>query len=240
MDTILPSAAYKPTARSRVKRLPKRGAYDHATVHAVLDAGLIGHVGYAIDGQPFVTPTAYWREGTRLYWHGSSASRMLRHLEGGVPACLAATHLDGLVLSRSAFHHSINYRSVMAFGVARLVSDPGEKAAVLDAFVDRLYPGRRDEVRPPTAQELKATKVIVMPIDEASAKIRAAGPGEDEEDYAIPCWAGVIPVRQAVGEAVPDVRLAPGTMRPQHIDLYRDGAALDAVLSRYAGVQVGT
>lgn len=225
--------SYRPTERSRVKRLPKRGAYDHETVHAVLDAGIIGHVGYAIDGQPFVTPTAYWRDGGRLYWHGSSASRMLRHLAGGMPACLAVSHLDGLVLARSGFHHSLNYRSMMAFGTARLVADPAEKAAALDAFVDRLYPGRRPEIRPPTGQELKATTVIVMPIEEASAKIRSGGPGDDEADYALPVWAGVIPVRQAIGAAIPDARLMPGTMRPPHLEAFADGAALDGLLSRH-------
>lgn len=235
MDAATPRAdSYRPTARSRVKRLPKRGHYDHATVHDVLDAGVIAHVGYAIDGQPFVTPTAYWREGQALYWHGSSASRMLRHLEAGVPACLAVSHLDGFVLARSGFHHSINYRSVMAFGVARLVADADEKLAALEAFVARLYPGRWDEVRPPTAQELKATKMIVMPIEEAAAKIRTGGPVDDEEDYALPCWAGVIPVGQTIGAGIPDARLAPGTPWPQHLRGYGDGVALDDVLLRYA------
>jgi hypothetical protein len=235
MDTATPQAhAYRPTARSRVKRLPKRGHYDHATVHGVLDSGVIAHVGYSIDGQPFVTPTAYWREGQALYWHGSSASRMLRHLEAGVPACVAVTHLDGFVMARAGFHHSINYRSVMAFGTAQLVADPAEKLAALEAFVARLYPGRWDEVRPPTGQELKATKMIVMPIEEASAKIRSGGPVDDEEDYALPCWAGVIPVRQVIVAGVPDTRLAPGTPWPQHLGGYGDGVALDDVLSRYA------
>jgi nitroimidazol reductase NimA-like FMN-containing flavoprotein (pyridoxamine 5'-phosphate oxidase superfamily) len=235
MDATTPRPdAYRPTARSKIKRLPKRAHYDRATVHAVLDAGLLGHVGYVIDGQPFVTPTAYWREGERLYWHGSSASRMLRHLEAGMPACLTASHLDGFVLARSGFHHSLNYRSVMAFGTAELVADPGEKLAALHAFVERLYPGRWAEVRPPTAQELKATKVIVMEIAEAVAKIRDGGPVDDEEDYALPCWAGVVPVRQVIGTAVPDARLAPGTAWPEHLGGFAAGQALDALLSRYA------
>ena len=236
MDTVTPTLdAYRPTARSKVKRLPKRGHYDRATVHGVLDAGLLGHVGYAIDGQPFVTPTAYWREGERLYWHGSSASRMLRHLEAGTPACLTASHLDGFVLARSGFHHSLNYRSVMAFGTAQLVADPAEKLAALHAFVERLYPGRWDEVRPPTAQELKATKMIVMAIEEAVAKIRTGGPVDDEEDYALPCWAGVIPVQQTIGAAVPDARLTPGTAWPEHLGGFDSGVPLDTLLSRYAG-----
>jgi nitroimidazol reductase NimA-like FMN-containing flavoprotein (pyridoxamine 5'-phosphate oxidase superfamily) len=232
--TTPPTAAYLPTSRSKVKRLPKRGAYDHATVHAVLDAGLLGHVGYVMDGQPFVTPTAYWREGTTLYWHGSSASRMLRHLEAGMPACLAASHLDGLVMARAGFHHSINYRSVMAFGTARLVADAGEKLAALEAFVARLYPGRWDAVRPPTVQELKGTKVIAMEIDEASAKIRSGAPVDDEEDYALPTWAGVIPVRQVIGEAIDDPRLASGIAFPSHLGDYVPGTRFDDILSRYA------
>lgn len=240
MDTATPRPApgldaYRPTARSKVKRLPKRAHYDRASVHAVLDAGLIGHVGYAIDGQPFVTPTAYWRDGERLYWHGSSASRMLRHLEAGMPACLAASHLDGFVLARSGFHHSLNYRSAMAFGTAQLVADPAEKLGALHAFVERLYPGRWDEIRPPTAQELKATKMIVMEIEEAVAKIRDGGPVDDEADYALPCWAGAIPVTQTIGKGVPDARLAPGTAWPQHLESYGAGARLDDLLARDAG-----
>ncbi len=238
MDAATPptaaDATYAPTGRSKVKRLPKRGAYDHATVHAVLDAGLLGHVGYVMDGQPFVTPTAYWREGTVLYWHGSSASRMLRHLEAGMPACLAASHLDGLVMARSGFHHSINYRSVMAFGTARLVADAHDKLAALEAFVARLYPGRWDAVRPPTAQELKATKMIAMEIDEASAKIRTGAPVDDEEDYALPIWAGVIPVASVIGAAVDDPRLTPGVAFPPHLGDYVPGAGFDDILSRYA------
>ncbi len=243
MDTTMPrpapdAASYPPTARARVKRLPKRGHYDHATVHAVLDAGVIGHVGYAIDGQPFVTPTAYWREGGTLYWHGSSASRMLRHLESGLPACLAVSHLDGFVMARSGFHHSMNYRSVMAFGTARLVADDAAKLAALQAFVARLYPGRWDEVRAPNPQEMKATKVIAMEIEEAAAKVRSGPPGDDEADYALPGWAGVIPVTTVIGRAVDDPRLAPGAVWPQHLGDYAPGAGLDDVLTRLAAKTV--
>jgi nitroimidazol reductase NimA-like FMN-containing flavoprotein (pyridoxamine 5'-phosphate oxidase superfamily) len=239
MDAATPRSApgaeaYRPTARAAVKRLPKRGHYDHATVHEVLDAGVIGHVGYAIDGQPFVTPTAYWREGSVLYWHGSSASRMLRHLESGLPACLAVSHLDGFVMARAGFHHSINYRSVMAFGTARLLADPAAKLAALEAFVARLYPGRWDEVRPPSAQEMKATKVIAMEIEEASAKIRSGPPVDDEEDYALPVWSGVIPVTSVIGPAVADPRLATGAVWPQHLGDYAPGTALDDILARHA------
>jgi nitroimidazol reductase NimA-like FMN-containing flavoprotein (pyridoxamine 5'-phosphate oxidase superfamily) len=199
--------AFVPSARSTVRRLPKRGHYDRATVFAILDAGFICHVGYAIDGQPYVTPTAYWREGDAVYWHGSSASRMLRTLETGADCCLTVTHLDGLVLARSAFHHSLNYRSVMLFGKARKIEDPAEKLAKLEAFVERLYPGRWQELRPVNAKELKVTTVLGMHIDEASAKVRSGGPVDDEADYALSVWAGVIPVHRATGVPAGDDRL---------------------------------
>jgi nitroimidazol reductase NimA-like FMN-containing flavoprotein (pyridoxamine 5'-phosphate oxidase superfamily) len=205
--------AFPRTPKTRVRRAPKRAVYDRETVHAVLDAGVVCHVGYVIDNQPYVTPTAYWREGERLYWHGSSASRMLRHLRRGVPACLTVTHLDGLVLARSGFHHSINYRSVMAFGNAKLVPHQ-DKLRLLDNFVEHLLPGRNAELRPPTEQELKATTVLTMPLDEVSAKIRTGPPIDDEEDYAIPCWAGVVPITTAVGAPKADPRLMPGIAPP--------------------------
>ncbi len=198
--------SFKPSARSKVKRLPKRGHYDRETVYAVLDAGFICHVGYAIDGQPYVTPTAYWREGDAVYWHGSSASRMLRALETGADCCLTVTHLDGLVLARSAFHHSLNFRSAMLFGRAHKIEDPKDKMARLETFVERLYPGRWPELRPVNAKELKATTVLGMHLEEASAKIRSGGPVDDEADYALPIWAGVIPVRSVTGTAEADPR----------------------------------
>ena len=200
--------AFVPSARSKVKRLPKRAHYDRETVYAVLDAGFICHVGYAIDGQPYVTPTAYWREGDAVYWHGSSASRMLRALETGAECCLTVTHLDGLVLARSAFHHSLNFRSVMLFGKAHKIEGAAEKLARLEAFVERLYPGRWPELRPVNSKELKATTVLGMHMDEASAKVRVGGPVDDEADYALPIWAGVIPVHSATGAPVGDERLA--------------------------------
>ena len=198
--------AFVPSARSKLKRLPKRGHYDRATVYAVLDAGFICHVGYAIDGQPYVTPTAYWREGDAVYWHGSSASRMLRALETGADCCLTVTHLDGLVLARSAFHHSLNFRSAMLFGKAHKIEDAAQKMARLEAFVERLYPGRWQELRPVNAKELKATTVLGMHLEEASAKIRSGGPVDNEADYALPIWAGVIPVRSATGAPEGDAR----------------------------------
>jgi len=209
--------AFAKTVRTRIRRAPKRAAYDRKTIHAVLDAGLVCHVGYVIDGQPYVTPTAYWREGERLYWHGSSASRMLRHLKRGVPACLTVTHLDGLVLARSGFHHSLNYRSVMAFGSAELVPS-ADKRRLLDNFVERLLPGRNAELRPPTAQEIKATTVLTMPLAEVSAKIRTGAPVDDEEDYGIPCWAGVVPLTTVVGTPEADPRLMPGIAPPGYLE----------------------
>jgi uncharacterized protein len=209
------------TARTRVRRLPKRGHYDRDTVHAVLDAGVLCHVGYVIDDQPYVTPTCHWRHGDRLYWHGSSASRMLRHLKHGVPACVTVTHLDGFVLARSGFHHSVNYRSVMALGHARLVPDEA-KLEALEGFVERLFPGRWDELRPPTVQEIKATTVLWLDLDEVSAKIRTGPPIDDEADYALPVWAGVLPVSSVRGTLEPDPRLAPGIALPDYL---RRGAA---------------
>lgn len=222
--------AFMPTVRSEVKRLHERGCYDEATIFPILDAAFIAHIAYVIDGQPFVTPTAFWREGRTLYWHGSAASRMLRFQEEGVPACVAVTHLDGLVLARAGFHHSINYRSVMAFGMAKLVSEPVEEERQLDLFVDRLYPGRRAELRPNQKQELKGTTVIAMEIEEASSKIRTGPPKDDEEDYALDCWAGVIPIRQVVGAAVADPRLKPGVAFPAGLKGYTDGMRLDELL----------
>jgi len=212
---------FKPTPRTRVRRLHKRARYDRDTVYAILDAGFVCHVGYVIDGQPYVTPTAYWREGDHLYWHGSAASRMLRTLEAGVPCCVTVMHVDGLVMARSGFHHSVNYRSVMAFGTAHKVEDPAAKRAALDAFVERMYPGRNAQLRPPTRQELKATTVMSLALDEAVAKVRTGPPVDDEPDYALPVWAGVIPVETKFGKPVDDPRLAPGIVPPAALKRYR-------------------
>jgi len=232
MDTGID--AFSPTERSRVKRLHERGRYDRATVHAILDAGMIAHIGYVIDGQPYVTPTAYWRDGDRLYWHGSSASRMLRSQAEGIPVCLTVTHLDGLVLARSGFHHSINYRSVMVFGKAQLIEDPAEKIRHLDRFVERVYPGRNATLRAIDPQEAKATKLLTMEIEEASAKIRTGPPKDDEPDYALDCWAGVIPVAQVVGAAVPDPLLKAGVAWPEHLRLFTEHRRFDAVMTEHA------
>ena len=225
---------FTPTARSRVRRMPKRGHYDRATVHAVLDAGLQCHVGYVIDGHPYVTPTAYWREGERIYWHGSSASRMLRTVSGGVPVCFTVSLMDGLVVARSGFHHSINYRSVMVFGTAHKIEAREDKLAALTAFTERLYPGRWDAIRPPTEQEVKATMVLSMPLDEAVAKIRTGPPIDDEEDYALPYWAGVVKLKTVVAGLEADPRLAPGIAPGADLADYVSGTDFNALLQALA------
>jgi len=213
--------------RNKVRRLHERGSYDRDAVYRILDAGLIAHVGYIIDGQPYVTPTCHWREGDRLFWHGSAASRMLRAVKQGVPACVTVTLLDGLVMARSGFHHSINYRSVMAFGQAHAVEDGKAKRAALEAFVERVAPGRWATLRPVTAKEMKATTVVAMTIDEASAKVRVGPPKDDAEDYdAVAVWAGVVPLRTVGGPPVDDGRLLPGVALPAwaidyDIEVYR-------------------
>jgi uncharacterized protein len=223
--------AFTPTHRSKVKRLHERGRYDEDTVFAILDAGLIAHIGYVIDGQPYVTPTAYWRRGRTLYWHGSSASRMLRTQEEGIPVCVTVSLLDGLVMARSGFHHSINYRAVMAFGRARIVEDAKAKEAELDYFIERIYPGRVATLRPVNQQELKGTTLLAMEIEEASAKMRTGEPKDDEEDYALNIWAGVIPIRQVVGAVENDPRLKPGIAVPEHLRRFTDGARFDSLMS---------
>lgn len=210
------TAARPPSDRTRVRRAPKRGHYDRATIEAVLDAGFVCHVGYVIDGSPYVTPTLYWRDGDRVYWHGSSASRMLRQVEGAA-VCLTVSHIDGMVLARSGFHHSANFRAVMLFGQAEKVTDQAVKSDHLDRFVDGLFPGRVAEIREATAQELKGTTLLSMPIEEASAKIRTGGPVDDEPDYASPVWAGVIPLRTVAGEPIPDERMESATAVPDHV-----------------------
>ena len=197
------------TARARVRRLPQRGAYDAATIHAILDAAFVAHVGFVVEGQPFVIPTLYGRKENRLYLHGSAASRMLREAGGAIPLCVTVTLVDALVLARSAFHHSMNYRSVVAFGTARLVAGAREKLEALNVISEQVLAGRWDEVRPPTGKELKATAVLEFSIEEASAKARTGFPVDDEEDYALPVWAGILPLPVVAGEPVADPRLRP-------------------------------
>lgn len=191
--------SFTPTPRSKVRRRPQRASYDEAAVYAVLDAGVLGHVGYVIDGQPYVTPTAYWREGRKLYWHGSAASRMLAVVGEGRPVCLTVSFLDGFIVGRSGFAHSLNYRSVMAFGRAKLIDGLDEKRAAMDAFLERLYPGRTPTLRPVSESELKQIALAEMTIEEASAKVRAGGPADYAPDEGWPAWAGVIPVATTLG-----------------------------------------
>ena len=231
------------TERTRVRRLPKRGTYELETIHAILDEALMCHAGFVVDGLPVVIPTIHWRDGDTLYMHGSAASRMLRSLRDGgvdacvtvtlhgsaasrmlrslregVDACVTVTLLDGLVLARSAFHHSMNYRSVMIFGKARQV-EGDEKLRALETLVEHVVHGRSRDVRPPNEIELRQTLVLALPIDEASAKIRTGGPVDDEEDYALPIWAGVIPMRLTPGEAIVDDRVSVNT--PDYVTSYR-------------------
>lgn len=208
-----PDPAGPPSDRTRVRRLPKRGQYDRATIDAILDEALVAHVGWVVDGQPYATPTAVWRQGDRLYWHGSSASRMLRATDGQ-PVCVTVTHLDGLVLARSGFNHSVNYRSVMVLGTAHLVTDETELDASLEALIEHLYPGRWAELRPMTAKERKATTVLWLALAEASAKIRADVNHDDEGDESWPTWGGVVPVRMVRGEPQPDEFVADGVPAP--------------------------
>jgi nitroimidazol reductase NimA-like FMN-containing flavoprotein (pyridoxamine 5'-phosphate oxidase superfamily) len=214
-------ASLPPTPRTTVRRLAQRATYDRTTIHAILDEGLVCHLGFVHDGQPYVIPTNYVRWGDHLVIHGSGASRMLRALKGGVPVCVTVTLLDGLVLARSAFHHSVNYRSVVILGTADEVADPAERMEALHAFVEHVLPGRWKEVRPPSEKELRATLVLKLPITEASAKIRSGPPVDDEEDYALSCWAGVVPLALTAGAPVPDDRLAAGIEPPAGIVRYR-------------------
>jgi nitroimidazol reductase NimA-like FMN-containing flavoprotein (pyridoxamine 5'-phosphate oxidase superfamily) len=202
-EPSLPAAAgYAPTARSKVRRLPERGAYDHDTVNAILDEGFVCHVGFELLGQPYVLPTGYARVGEELYLHGSSGSRL--GLTPGLAVCVTVTLLDGLVLARSAFHHSFNYRSVSVYGHTRAVTDMAEKALALEAFVDHVVPGRTDEIRGGDAKELAATAVLAVHLDEASAKVRTGGVKDEPEDLGLPYWAGVVPLRQVAGAPEPD------------------------------------
>ena len=201
------------TERTTLKRLPKRGVYDRELVYGILDEGFICHVSFAVDGRPFVIPTGYARVDDRLYIHGSQVSRMLRTLAQGVDVCVAITLIDGLVLARSAFHHSMNYRSVVIFGRASMLEDSTTKVAALRAFSEHVIAGRWDEVRGPNEQELKATTVLSLPLEEVSAKVRSGPPLDDEEDYELAVWAGVIPLRLVAGRPIDDPRL-PESVEP--------------------------
>jgi len=210
----------EPTPRTTLRRLPARGHFDRATVNAILDEALVCHVGFVSDGQPFVIPTIHARVGDHVFVHGSAASRMLKTLQGGLPVCLTVTLVDGLVLARSAFHHSMNYRSVVVLGDAEAVTDNGEKWDALHAIVEHVAPGRWSEVREPSAKELAGTLVLRLPIEEASAKVRTGPPLDDEEDYALECWAGVLPLRLTPGTPVPDPRMPEGRPLPASVTGY--------------------
>jgi nitroimidazol reductase NimA-like FMN-containing flavoprotein (pyridoxamine 5'-phosphate oxidase superfamily) len=203
------------TERTTVKRLAKRGSYDAETIHAIVDEALICHVGFVVDGSPVVIPTIHWRHDETLYVHGSAASRMLRSLKGGVEACVTITLLDGLVLARSAFHHSMNYRSVVVLGTAREVTGD-EKLTALETLVEHVCRGRGADVRRPNDAELRQTLVLALPISEASAKVRTGGPIDDEEDYALDIWAGVIPLKLVAQPAIADERLKHDLAAPDY------------------------
>ena len=208
------------TERTRLRRLPKRGAFDRKTVYSILDESFICHIGFIVDAQPYVIPTAFGRVDDVLYIHGSSASRMLRTLSGGVEMCFTSTLIDGLVLARSAFHHSINYRSVVVLGTVTLVDDLDEKNRALEAITDHIVPGRWADVRWPNELELKATTVLKLLIEEASAKIRTGPPIDDDEDYELNIWAGVLPLKLEHGEPLDDDRLNDGLVPPDNVRNY--------------------
>ena len=209
------------TERTRLKRLPKRGSYDRGTINAIIDEALFCHVGFVHAGAPFVIPTLHIRIGENLYVHGSAASRMIRTASEGIPLCVTVTHIDSLILARSAFHHSVDYRSVVILGTAHEVEDATEKTQVLEALVEHIIPQRWADIRQPAPKELAATSVLCLPITEASAKVRAAGVVDDEEDYALPMWAGKIPLKLVAGEPVPDDRLTPEIAMPSYVANYR-------------------
>lgn len=209
-----------PTARTRVVREAERGVYDRETVYRILDEGFLCHVGFAVDGQPFVIPTSYGRNDSNLYIHGSAASRMLRRMKEEVPVCVTVTLLDGLVLARSVFNHSMNYRSVVILGKATLVDEPQEKLAALRALSEHILPGRWDDSRQPNERELKATSVLRLPIEEFSAKVRTGPPIDDEEDYSFPTWAGVVPLEMKPGSPIDDPKLESQRAAPSYVRHY--------------------
>jgi nitroimidazol reductase NimA-like FMN-containing flavoprotein (pyridoxamine 5'-phosphate oxidase superfamily) len=224
-------ASFPVTKVNKVKRRHDRGRYDKATVYDILDAALICTIAYVIDGRPYCTPTAFWREGDHLYWHGSSASQMIKAQREGLPVCLTVSHLDALVQARSGFHHSVNYRAVMAWGTAHAITDTAEKLRLMDNFIDRIYPGRSKLIRQPTPKELKATTLMGMAIETASGKIRDTHVGDEEEDYAtVPAWSAVIPVMQVLGAVSECPRQLPGLAMPKEMKLFRKGARLDQVM----------
>jgi nitroimidazol reductase NimA-like FMN-containing flavoprotein (pyridoxamine 5'-phosphate oxidase superfamily) len=227
------SESFPITDVNRIRRVHSRGRYDKETVYAILDAALVCHIAYVIDGRPFCTPTGFWREGDHLYWHGSSASRMVKTQKGGLPVCLTVTHLDALVMARSGFHHSVNYRSAMCWGTAHAITDKVAKLALMDRFIDRIYPGRSKLIRQPTPQEFKATTMIGMEIETAAAKIRSTHVGDEEEDYAnVPAWSSLYPVKQVIEKYSDCPRQTPGLPVPEGMRDFKPGAKLDEVMTK--------
>jgi nitroimidazol reductase NimA-like FMN-containing flavoprotein (pyridoxamine 5'-phosphate oxidase superfamily) len=217
------SESFTPGERTRVVREPQRGVYDRETIYKILDEGMVCHVGFSADGQPFVIPTLYARIGDAIYFHGSAASRMLRGVSEGAKVCLTVTLTDGIVLARSVFNHSMNYRSVVILGKARLVDDAAEKLEGLRLLSEHILPGRWEDARQPNARELKATSVLRVPITEFSAKVRTGPAIDDEEDYAFPTWAGVVPLEMTVGKPINDARLDPQREVPGYVRSYSRG-----------------
>jgi uncharacterized protein len=218
---------------NKVKRVHERGRYDKKTIYEILDAALVCHIAYVIDGRPYCTPTSFWREGDHLYWHGSSASRMIRTQKEGVDVCLTVTHLDALVMARSGFHHSVNYRAVMAFGKAHVIDDVDHKLKLMDSFIDRIYPGRSKLIRQPNKQELKATTMMGMEIETASGKIRDKHVADDEEDYdGVPAWSALYPVTQVLGAPSDCPRLRPDLKRPDDMADFAPGDRLDEIMTK--------
>jgi nitroimidazol reductase NimA-like FMN-containing flavoprotein (pyridoxamine 5'-phosphate oxidase superfamily) len=209
------------TERTRVIREPQRGVYDREAIYKILDEGFICHVGFAVDGQPYVIPTMFARVGDAIYFHGSAASRMLRNASSGIPVCVTVTLVDGLVLARSVFNHSMNYRSVVALGKATLVEAGAEKLEALHGFTEKILPGRWEEARQPNEKELKATSILRLPLTEVSAKVRVGPPEDDAEDYALGIWAGVLPMELKMGEAIRDERCDNGIPVPGYVSEYR-------------------
>lgn len=215
------SKEFAPTERTKVKRIPKRGSFDRETIYSILDEGFVCHVGFTANNQTFVIPTGYARRGNTLLIHGSAASRMMRNLAGGIDVCVTVTLIDGLVLARSAFHHSVNYRSVVIFGKAKLVEDENEKLEALYAFTEHIVPNRWNEIREPNELELKATTVLSLPLEEASAKIRTGDPVDDNEDMDLEVWAGVIPLKVQAEKPQGDSKLKNGIAAPEYISNYK-------------------
>jgi hypothetical protein len=220
------SSAEAPSERTLIRRYSWLAKYDRETINAILDAGIVCHVAYVVDGQPYATPTNYWRTGDYIYWHGSAASRMLRAQGTGIPVCFTVTHLHGIVIARAAFNHNVNFRSVMALGIAQLVGEEDKRAA-LQSFSDRVAKGLWEHARQPNEKEWRVTSVLRMRLDEASAKVRTGPPVDDEADYQLDSWAGVIPIETHLGRVEPDPQLRPGISQPHFVSTFRLAPSTD-------------